>query len=66
LLIQQISPAAIEEQIFSVVNQLNYGIALIEDQTERDPIWHNSTSRLAAKPEALLLIKLLASMRRSG
>ncbi|MEG4032755.1 AAA family ATPase [Microcoleus sp. S36b_A4] len=36
LLIQQISPAAIEEQIFSVVNQLNYGIALIEDQTERD------------------------------
>ncbi|MGB3262846.1 MAG: serine/threonine-protein kinase PknK, partial [Microcoleus sp.] len=36
LLIQQSSPAAIEEQIFSVVNQLNYGIALIEDQTERD------------------------------
>jgi predicted ATPase len=38
LLIQQISPAAIEEQIFSVVNQLNYGIALIEDQTERDDL----------------------------
>ena len=38
LLIQQISPAAIEEQIFSVVNQLNYGIALIEDQTERDEL----------------------------
>ncbi len=36
LLMQQSSPAAIEEQIFSVVNQLNYGIALIEDQTERD------------------------------
>ncbi|MEG4068496.1 AAA family ATPase [Microcoleus sp. Pol11C2] len=38
LLIQQISPAAIEEQIFSVVNQLNYGIALIEDQTQRDDL----------------------------
>ncbi|MBD2009503.1 trifunctional serine/threonine-protein kinase/ATP-binding protein/sensor histidine kinase [Microcoleus vaginatus ZQ-A3] len=38
LLIQQISPAAIEEQIFSVVNQLNYGIALIENQTERDDL----------------------------
>src|ERR687885_243585 len=38
LLSQQISPAAIEEQIFSVVNQLNYGIALIEDQRERDEL----------------------------
>jgi predicted ATPase/signal transduction histidine kinase len=38
LLVQQISPAAIEEQIFSVVNQLNYGIALIEDQTQRDDL----------------------------
>src|SRR6476661_2389240 len=40
LLIQQISPAAIEEQIFSVVNQLNYGIALIEYQTESDDLAH--------------------------
>ncbi|MEG4417777.1 AAA family ATPase [Microcoleus sp. LAD1_D5] len=38
LLSQQISPAAIEEQIFSVVNQLNYGIALIEDQRERSDL----------------------------
>ena len=38
LLLQQSSPAAIEEQIFSVVNQLNYGIALIEDQTQRDDL----------------------------
>ncbi|MEG4047881.1 AAA family ATPase [Microcoleus sp. Pol17_C1] len=38
LLLQQISSAAIEEQIFSVVNQLNYGIALIEDQTQRDDL----------------------------
>jgi len=36
--IQQISPAAIEEEIFSVVNQLNYGIALIENQTERSEL----------------------------
>src|SRR6476661_4352073 len=40
LLSQQISPAAIEEQIFSVVNQLNYGIALIEYQTESDDLAH--------------------------
>ncbi|MEG4799496.1 AAA family ATPase [Microcoleus sp. ARI1-B5] len=38
LLSQQSSPAAIEEQIFSVVNQLNYGIALIEDQTKRSDL----------------------------
>ncbi|BAZ50722.1 two-component hybrid sensor and regulator [Nostoc sp. NIES-4103] len=38
LLLQQFSPDAIKEKIFAVVNQLNYGIELITDQTERDAI----------------------------
>ncbi|MBH8567190.1 AAA family ATPase [Nostoc sp. CENA67] len=38
LLLQQLSPKAIEEKIFAVVNQLNYGIELITDQTEHDAL----------------------------
>ncbi len=36
LILAQISPTAQAEQIFTVVHQLNYGIGLIENQTERD------------------------------
>ncbi|MDZ8262652.1 AAA family ATPase [Nostoc sp. ChiQUE01b] len=35
LLLTQISPEAREEQIFTLVNQLNYGVALIENQAKR-------------------------------
>ncbi|AFY44037.1 ATP-binding sensor histidine kinase [Nostoc sp. PCC 7107] len=38
LLLQQISPAFREERIFEVVNQLNYGTALITQQEQRDEL----------------------------
>ncbi|MFN6565472.1 MAG: AAA family ATPase [Nostoc sp. ChiSLP01] len=38
LLLKQISSTAIEEQIFVVVNQLNYGMTLITNQIERDKL----------------------------
>ncbi len=38
VVLQNLSPPARDEQIFNLLNQLNYGITLIADQSERDEL----------------------------